>query len=98
VKSPDSEITIRPSGTRGASVLVVSSVVSNVFRSRLLMPMSGLFSLSARSSSAPSCTSISASIPQCRAASSSSAASPSSTLAMMIRMQSAPQARASATW
>jgi hypothetical protein len=33
-------------GTRGASVFVVSSVVSKVFRSRLLMPISGLFSLS----------------------------------------------------
>ena len=86
-----------PAGTRGASRSLTASEVLNTLRSRLLMPISRERSFSARSSSASSCTSTSTSMPKAKAASSSSCAAASSTAAMMIRMQSAPIARASAT-
>ena len=97
VKMPLSPTTMRSSGTRGASRSVVSSVVSKVLRLRLLMPMRRQSSASARSSSASSCTSAMASMPQSMAAAARSCAVASSTSARMMRMQSAPQARASAT-
>ena len=98
VLRPDSEIINLPGGTAFESSRVVSSVVSKDLRLRLFIPIRGDFKTSARSSSTRSCTSISASMPQSNAVSSSSAACASDTLAMMIRMQSACRARASTTW
>src|SRR5665213_189472 len=90
--------TIRMSfGMRGARRSVTPRSVTNVRRSRLLMPIMSVFSASARSSSASSWTSTRTSIFQCRAKSRSAFASWSVTDTMMMRMQSAPQARASAT-
>ena len=87
-----------PAGTRGASRSLTDSEVLNTLRSRLLMPISRDFSFSARSSSSSLCTSTSTSMPNDSAASSISCAAASSSDAMMIRMQSAPIARDSATW
>src|SRR5690606_16848680 len=78
VKIPLSPTRIRLSGTIPASRSEVSSVVSKVRRLRLLMPMRREDSLSARSISASSCTSINASMPSEKATSSSSRASASS--------------------
>ena len=96
-KIPLSPTAMRPAGIFGASRLLVASVVSKVCRLRLLMPIRRERRRSARSSSHSSCTSSSTSMPKAAAVSSRSCASASSTAAMMIRMQSAPQARASAT-
>ncbi len=96
VNIPDSDTIKRPPGTRGASLSVVSSDVSNVASERLLIPISLASSISARSISASSWHSTSTSMPNAAAPSARSSASSSSTAAMMIKIASAPTARLSA--
>ena len=84
-------------GISGARRSLVASVVSKVFRSRLLMPISG--ERGAARGRARARRALRAARP-CRARSPRPrvlARRASSTAAMMIRMQSAPQARASTT-
>ena len=73
-KMPLSPTTTRLAGTLRASAWLVVSVVSKVFRLRLLMPISRDCNFSARVSSHSSCTSSSTSMPCARAASSRSLA------------------------
>src|SRR5579859_2955254 len=96
-KMPLSPMITRSLGISGASASLVASVVSKVRRLRLLTPIIGERSLSARSSSARSWISIRTSMPYAMAACSISLAAASSRAAMIIRMQSAPWARASTT-
>ena len=98
VKMPLSPTTSRSAGTSGARRSDVASVVSKVLRSRLLMPISGEARRSARSSSASSCTSTSTSMPSVERGVLQRLRLVVGDAAMMIRMQSAPQARASNTW
>src|SRR5262252_5742259 len=92
-----SPTTTRSRGAIGARRSAMSSEVTNVLRSRLLMPTSRDFRRKARSISPSSCTSRSTSMPSLMASASTSRAAPSSSAAMMTRMQSAANARASAT-
>ena len=93
------QATVKVTGQTGVEMeALTASDVSNVRRSRLLMPMSRDLSLSARVSSTSLCTSTSTSMPLAMAVSSIAIAAASSSAAMMIRMQSAPSARDSTTW
>ena len=98
VKNPLSLTTAGPGGIEGRSASVVSRVVSNVQRSRLLMPITRASTASARSSSAAVCTSTSAPRPSPLAAAIRSASSASSRIETIKRIASAPAARASHTW
>ena len=86
-----------PSGASGARRSVVARSVTKRLRSRLLTPIRRDLSAAARSISASLCTSTSTSMPRSSAAASISCITPSSSAATMIRMASAPMARASAT-
>ncbi|EWS64636.1 hypothetical protein Y695_02116 [Hydrogenophaga sp. T4] len=94
-RMPDSVTSRRSAGTSGSMSSVVCSVTSKVRRLRLLMPTSGVLSLSARCSSARSCTSTSTAMFMLRAIASRSAICASSRQAAISRMASAPMARAS---
>ncbi len=95
---PDSATMTRSSGTSGRRRLARSRSMVNVFRSRLLTPMIAAPSATARRTSDSSWASTRASRPKSVAACRSAAMSPSASAATMIRMASAPAARASATW
>ena len=96
MKMPLSPTTTRSAGTRGASRSVVASVVSKVLRSRLLMPISRERELQ-RALELGLVMHLDQHVHAERERRVLELAAPraSSTAAMMIRMQSAPQARAS---
>src|SRR5881409_2703835 len=98
VKKPLSLTTIGPGGICGSSDSVVSRRVSNVARSRLLMPISRAPSVSATSSSAAVWHSTRAARPSPLAAAASSASAEGSRIATISSTASAPAARASQSW
>src|SRR6058998_124098 len=98
VKKPLSLTTIGPSGISGRSSSVVAIRVSNVARSRLLIPMMRLPTASAWSTSVAVWHSTSAARPSPFAAASSSASRAGSRIEAIRSTASAPAARDSQSW
>src|SRR5881628_1160346 len=98
VKKPLSLTTIGPSGISGRSSSVVAIRVSNVARSRLLIPMMRLPTASAWSTSVAVWHSTSAARPSPFAAASSSASRAGSRIETIRSTASAPAARDSQSW
>ncbi|KAG1585035.1 hypothetical protein G6F46_014905 [Rhizopus delemar] len=97
-RMPLSVTSRRSRGTAFCMSSVVCSETSKVRRLRLLMPIIGAGTCSARSSSSMSCTSTSTSMPSDSASSDRVASWVSASAATISRMQSAPSTRASYTW